>query len=605
MGKNLHNDFGEIILGKLTEWKKNADKEFHGSLIDAFWFMHLDFEHFISHLHPTPTDKKRNTAALHEDIVAVKYKIVEHYSRLFEADFQNYTENLLNEIYTDIFFDRNKTFEISSPPKNDLLSNVVKLIDKVKRLLKSVENFQSPKPISSLVELEKLSPSLNGDKLREDISRLKIQVQNLTLNLNESEFNTAIKICDNPLLKKYLTLFYYPIDGSFNHEIILVFLFGKVDWSKAGESLKIVVKRHEKFFLNIYSELKNFYPNADALLDICTNGYPRAVQEEYYCQLPKFSPPDEPRTLLFNFKKLISLYEFYCKAKNISPLKCVTAALISYKSILTETRLTEFHYAPMWADLPSFIMNLFGLNQGDLAKVLGIGNHNLTREKQRNTLVDNHAWFWQAATGFTYTYVLGETTIPYYGKKDSDKTRYKIWSVATMAYAEMFLNYVDTLTEYRKKLQDDFTVSQRKHSLTKDYIQDLSEKVQILMKCIQEKRVFLDELHHYENKSSEMIASEKLLQDNLLGLMDFCISLFKHPAFDYAKIPTHEKIAEAKAKWKRAEKRRNEALDLDKADEKIKSLEQNYENLKFNQQLLPRQQKDFMEKLKRKFSTLK
>ena len=54
-----------------------------------------------------------------------------------------------------------------------------------------------------------------------------------------SIFNATMKFCDENVdnagalsnyLKKYLTLIYYPIDDSFNHEIILVFIFGKVDW---------------------------------------------------------------------------------------------------------------------------------------------------------------------------------------------------------------------------------------------------------------------------------------------------------------------------------------------------------------------------------------
>ena len=98
MRKELHKDFNEVIFDKLDEWKNAAGEEFSVNLIDAFWLMHLDFEHFISHLRPTPTDKKRNASAFREDIDSIKHKILEHYSRRFENDFKNYTTNMLDKI---------------------------------------------------------------------------------------------------------------------------------------------------------------------------------------------------------------------------------------------------------------------------------------------------------------------------------------------------------------------------------------------------------------------------------------------------------------------------------------------------------------------------
>ena len=614
--------------------------------------MHIDFEHLMNHLRPTPTDKKRIPSSFREDIAIIKAKIIEHYSKLFETDFQNYTENLIDEIYSDIFFDKNNLFEKlpdlsnvdaenSLPPDSDLLSKIVALVDEVKSLLKAVEDFQSKhgqalqinKPVSSLSAIKNLKVSLTNTKLSgkekqdlqiisERIFHLQAQIKALKLNCNESEFNAAIKSCDERIdrsselsryLKKYLTLLYYPINGSFNHEIILVFLFGKVDWSKAGKYLKIVVERHEKFFLSIYNELKAFYPNIDALLDIGTNICPRAVTDKYYHQLPEFSPPDEPRAILFKLKKLINLYEFYCKAQKISPLKCVRAAMNVYKNILVETRFTEFHYAPMWSDLPSYIMNLFGLTQSDLAKILGIGNHNVTREKAKGTLIENHDWFWQAATGFTYTYVLGETTIPFYGKMNSDSARYTVLPVSVMAYAEMFLNYIDALTDYRKKIKANPDISKSKFSLNEERTKNLSEKVQILMNAIQEKRLFLNEFQNQrekfqgagENDSTNMREAENLLQDNLIALMAICVNLLNHPAFDYRAIPTPEKIQQAREKFERAKLKRNEAFDLDEADKKIEKLKLEHQNLEKKLEKLPKKQHELLKKLKQYLSALK
>ena len=481
--------------------------------------------------------------------------------------------------------------------------------------------------------MKKLSVSLTDDKLSgkvkqdlkiisEEIIRLQSQVQILMLNCNESEINATMKFCDERIdrsselsgyLKKYLTLIYYPIAGSFNHEIILIFLFGKVDWSKAGKYLKIVVERHEKFFLKMYNELKNFSPNTDALLDININTCPIAVTDEYYHQLPEFSPPDEPRAILFKLKKLINLYEFYCKAQKISPLKCVRAAMNVYKNILTETRFTEFHYAPMWNDLPSYIMNLFGMTQSDLAKILGIGNHNVTREKAKGTLIENHDWFWQAATGFTYTYVLGETTIPFYGKINSDSAKYSVLPVAVMAYAEMFLNYIDALTDYRKKIKANPDISKSKFSLNEENTKNLSEKVQFLMNAIQAKRIFLNKFQNQrekfqsadENDSTSMREAENLLQHNLITLMELCINLLKHPAFDYLAIPTPEKIQQAREKFEQAKLRHNEYIDPYKADKKIEEKRLNYENLKKKLESFPKKQCALLKEIEQYLSALK
>ncbi len=500
MRKELHKDFNEIIFDKLDEWKNADGKEFSVNLIDAFWLMHLDFEHFISHLLPTPTDKKRNAIAFREDIDNIKRKILEHHSRRFENDFQNYLTNMLDKIDYEFYsLDLGKSASID----NEFLSKTLELVKDVKSLFKEINNFQNgysqelqlQKLILSLAYIEKLQILLTTDELSPEIRKhlsliltkatgLKAQIRELTLNHDEIEFKSAIKFCnehanelgelDKPL-KDCLTAIYYLLDHSFNVELILLFLFGKFDRAGAGEALKLVIERHEKFFLSVYNELKSFYHEIDALLEIVTNDCPRAVKEEYYQWLPKFPPPDEPRAILFKLKKLIHLYNFYCKAQKLSLSKCVKHILFTYEKILIETRFTEFHYAPMWSNLPNYMMNFFGLNQSDLAKILGVGNHNITRELSKGTLVTNHKVLFQAATDFSYTYILGETTIPYYGKNYSHETKYMFEVAVQMAYAEMFLNYIDALVEYREKIANTPHISKSKISSKNEYTLKMSE----------------------------------------------------------------------------------------------------------------------------------
>ena len=179
---------------------------------------------------------------------------------------------------------------------NELLSKTLELVKDVKSLFKEINNFQNgysqelqlQKPISSLTDIEKLQTSLTKDELSPEIRKhlsliltkavcLKDRVRELTLNHDEAEFNSAIKFCDNHAvelgeldkpLKNCLTAIYYLLDHSFNVELILLFLFGKFDRAGAGEALKLVIERHEKFFLSVYNELKNFYHEIDALCGV-------------------------------------------------------------------------------------------------------------------------------------------------------------------------------------------------------------------------------------------------------------------------------------------------------------------------------------------------
>lgn len=597
--------------------------------------MHLDFEHFIRHLQPTPTDKKRNALAFREDIDSIKHKILEHYSRRFEDDFQNYPTNMLDKI--DYEF-RNLNLEKSVPIYNELLSKTFDLVKDVKSLFKEIENFQNryaqelqiQKPISSLTDIEKLQILLTKDELSPEVRKhlslistktagLKNQIRELTLNHDEAEFNSAIKFCDEHAselgelgkpLKNCLTAIYYVIENSFNVELILVFLFGKFNRAGTGEALKLVIERHEKFFLSVYNELKSFYHEIDVLLEIATNDYPRAIEEEYYQWLPKFSPPDEPRAILFKLKKLIHLYNFYCKAQKLSLSKCVEHVLFNYEKILIETRFTEFHYAPMWSNLPNYMMNFFGLNQSDLAKILGVGNHNITRELSKGTLVTNHKVLFQAATDFSYTYILGETTIPHYGKNYSHETKYMFDVAVQMAYAEMFLNYIDALVEYREEIANTPHISRSNLSSKNEYTLKLSEQIQIMVRRIQEMRIFLNDLDAQKTTcrndiSSELLEVTEQLRDNLLRTLEICANIFKQSVFNCRTIPTYDKIKTMGKILERAESKRNEAYDLDKADERIENLRYKYEALKKELELRPKLQQELLNKLEQCLPPLK
>ena len=141
----------------------------------------------------------------------------------------------------------------------------------------------------------------------------------------------------------------------------------------------------------------------------------------------------------------------------------------------------------------------------------------------------------------------------------------------------------------------------------------LTLPVQILMNAIQEKRIFLNEFQNQrekfqcadENDSTSMREAENLLQNNLITLMELCINLLKHLAFDYRSIPTPEKIQQARERFERAQLKRNEYIDLDEADKKIEKLKLEHQNLERKLESLPKKQRALLKKIEQYLSALK
>ncbi len=202
----------------------------------------------------------------------------------------------------------------------------------------------------------------------------------------------------------------------------------------------------------------------------------------------------------------------------------------------------------------------------------------------------------------SYTYILGETTIPYYGKNYSHETKYMLEVAVQMAYAEMFLNYIDALVEYREEIANTPHISKSKISSKNEYTMKMSEQIQIMVKRIQEMRVFLNELDAQRTTSQNDISSELLeaneqLRDNLLRALEICANIFKQSVFDCRTVPTYEDIQTAEDKFVGMKSKRNEAYDLDKADEIIGNLQRKYESLKKELEIRPKLQQELLDKL--------
>ena len=179
-----------------------------------------------------------------------------------------------------------------------------------------------------------------------------------------------------------------------------------------------------------------------------------------------------------------------------------------------------------------------------------------------------------------------------------------------MAYAEMFLNYIDALVEYREKIANTPHISKSKISSKNEYTLKMSEQIQIMVRRIQEMRVFLNDLDAQKTTcrndvSSELLEVDEQLRGNLLCALEICAGIFEHPVFDCRTIPTYNKIKTMGKILERAESKRNEAYDLNKADEIIGNLQRKYEALKKELEIHPKKQQELLNKLEQCLPPLK
>lgn len=552
MGKATKTDFATNLLEKLEVW---ADTK-RWTLADAFWLMHLDFNIFLNYME-RPTVKASNSRIQnpHQIMTDLNSNLLAYYSEKFERDFSSYVDKILDDIFTDIALHKipESLPRMQAIPPNHLYSEICALIENLQQFHDNIEAHAEdfsritthpnhpivlpsdiPKVLRMLQKGSNDIEKAEQEKLRQliepvarNIDGLRSALRDLVLQKTDDEYQDAIDFCKQNLSdfshwQEYvinsMTSLEYALDGSFNRELILLFLYGSYDSSLAGEAMQCIIEKQENFFLSIYKTLVSASPIAKEILHARMDYCPREIADAYYHPLPPFIPTDDKRPLLFSLKKLIALYRFYADSSKQPMVECVKYALNSYNYILKETRFDEPSYSPMLDDLPSYVLNTFGLTQSDLARILGVEAYTITREKKSNALVQNHQWFWTAATHFTYTYMLGETTIPDYGKLDPDSNVYGIGVMGQMAYAELFLRYVEDLSEYRKKLQTSELSSKSRYVLDRKYIQQISQNVIQFMETIQKSREALDALCAWQmsiknNRTNELKKVEDELKE--------------------------------------------------------------------------------------------
>ncbi len=347
-------------------------------------------------------------------------------------------------------------------------------------------------------------------KLAEAIQRLHNAVDALFRYDVEEIRETRAKVLDQGKDKgnrKYsnicalLDRLEYPSPRSFNLELVLLFLFLENKPDLPGV-VQIIIARYEAFFQTIYQELKQQDPVATGnLLDWERETVPGEMVAQYY-RVPEYEPSPNANLRFFKLKKLLALYRFYCTAKGKGLSDSESSLLQGFERVLQETRLPYLAYDPIADGFLMYIKRTFGLTDSDIAERCGLTPSTFSRQQAKGKLNQRQLWFWASVTGFTYTYMNGETTIPNYGVLNPDgKAAYCFAPAIGMAYAEIILQDLGRLLAYHNELNSNDTKrnskrnSGRIHFITPSHLKEMSRATILLANRLQRCRFTLDDLY--------------------------------------------------------------------------------------------------------------
>ena len=521
--KNIYSNFADTIIHKI-------EAQVSLSMSEKYWVMHINFEHFFKHI--KSFDSSANSDKLRSKIYSLKKNIISEYSNIFEQDFSNFTLNLIDTMYEKQSWINELSILKENGSKSNVVHKLIILSEKIKSLSPHIDDIASilnnikletPVKLDKLSHIKKLRDFLKvprnltsinkqTDSIRslkkkinlstEIINECEILMTEIFFDTNDDEFQLLKITCREKGLNEienYLIILEYALNQNFNDEAILLFLFVNLDNFDVTNTLKTIIKKRAQLLLKIYntviSSSTNVISIVNILLDNNLNDIPSEITEPYVSVPPFYSRNDDGIYILLKLKKLIALFLFYCKATNVTLLDPLRFHLRDLEFILKETKLTEIAYNPLLDDLPSYVLETFGLNNNDLAEILNKDKSTISRQRADNTILRKHLWFWKTATGFTYTYINGNTTIPNYGKDSIDDTKYRLYPVTAMAFAELFLKRISQLKEYQESLKNKQAPLRKKYILSKKYLKQISMKSIILSEKIREHRIALDKLY--------------------------------------------------------------------------------------------------------------
>lgn len=502
------------------------------TLIDEFFIFHLPFDKNLEF------EKK-------EKLQQIRQSVCSQHAHTFEIDFENFTLDIIESVYFDSAISEELKNVQTSVTLMKKISLLIKLAEKLREkllqlntFLQSLEkqniaiavNVNKPSELSSFIEFIKQKRNLlelaykNNENDYEQFKKLVLKIEryfqssyllteSILFHFSDDDFNSAIAQCSDCVnLKNFLVKLKYCLSPAFNFELILIFIFTDLRRFTNHKFLTFVIEKYENFFLDIRRELHSVSGETKILLDEIFNLGVSEITEPYI-SAPKFSFND-PLQVILKLKKIVALYLFYIKTsgKIISPL--IERALKDFSLILKETRLADTSYNSTLRDLPSFVLRTFGLTNKNLAEIFAVSESAVSRQRKNGQILDNHLWFWRTATGFSLSYIAGNTTIPNYGKHDSDEEmKYSFAPASYMAFAELFLKYITRLKEYETLLKSN-SKFKKKFVLSTAYLSQISQKSILIAEEVHRYRIKLDKFYEtYINSKQQYFANKSFVED--------------------------------------------------------------------------------------------
>lgn len=403
----------------------------------------------------------------------------------------------------------------NNPTKN--FSNINSSQD----LLKYQDSFSQERYLtlseSNVQELKKLFSPIS--KLLHECYKL---IAELLLKTNSEEFKDLRKILnDNNCYwsDNVLSQFQYALDGAFHKEVLLIFLFSGYDKTGADEYLNCVVSKTEQFFIDLYEAIPKFEDKKILIEFDIPNISSRTSDQYVNPELFKFN---NDRKYFFRLKKILALFDFYVQIKGIEISQEIKNAIRDYKEILTESKMILPEQNAFFVDLSSNLLDILNLTNKELAEILNKDESTIFRQKENGELLKKNLWFWQAATGFTDTFLRGESTIPYYGKEGKSDLKYFNHFILRTSFGELFWSHIKQLETYDENLKRNKKLTPKKHIFSEEYLKQIDLFPCSMMNELRRHRKKLEKLYSivaYDkmqlNPEMELIDTELLNEDEL------------------------------------------------------------------------------------------
>jgi len=554
--------------------EKLATHQNSPSLYDVFWLMR------ISPYKLEQMKKNHPNGTVFQKLDEWKNNICVQYEKQFQEQFENSIVYIVDSIYENRFalkrqlkqvctcigvdfqkseeeigeHDRDITFQLCAKCKDIVrhIHNVFICIPQLSKIIVQLEedtcNAIAKKP-SNIYKIDKIIHSNRG--IPEDLAikiktgsaknrwecvlkkktiaknmfpQIKEELSELLRGSRPNDFTDLKKICEKECgngseLSKLITRLQYLEFTAFNQEGIFAFLFLHDDrFAKSNEypMISFVVDRTEQFFLHLYDFLhQELKRKSDLLQVLFANAVPKDIADSCV-PLPDYDI--KAGLSFFDLKKLTSLFLTYTVITH-SKNHLIYDYVDYFDKTLSVTKLTQIAYNPILDDPMAFIKKHYGLNQKEVAKFLKITPETLSKHKAAGKLYSNHAWFWQLLTGYTDTYIRGETTIPRYGKNDEESITYKHGVLMPMAYPDVFMDRIRAISDTLKKKRDKI---KKKYLLSEKLLQSVMRKLFRFGENIRAYRIYIDksfEKYHMFEREEDFIESNhyKDKTDNALA----------------------------------------------------------------------------------------